>query len=85
MNGKTAKIAVSLPRETLDQVEKIRLQLGLARSAAVDQALKLWVREREESELEERYVKGYAKKPERVSEVEPFFRAGLSSFTPEDW
>ena len=85
MNGKTAKIAVSLPRETLNRVERIRLQLGLARSTAVDEALKLWAREREEKELEERYVKGYAKKPERASEVEPLSRAGLSSFTPEEW
>lgn len=85
MGEKVARIAVSLRRETLNRVERIRHQLGLARSTAVDEALNRWAREWEEKELEERYAKGYAKKPERASEIEPLSRAGLSSFTPEEW
>ena len=85
MNGKTTKIAISVRRDTLNQVEQMRSQLGMTRSAAADEALRHWVRERLEKQLEDRYVKGYEKKPERVSEIEPLFRAGLSSFTPEEW
>ena len=85
MSAKTAKIAISLPRVTFEEVERLRHELGLARSAAVLEALRLWLRGKEEQELEERYVKGYRRKPESAREVEPLFRAGLSSFTPERW
>lgn len=85
MEAKTTKIAISLPSETLAQVERLRHQLGLARSTAVLEALRLWLREQEEKKLEQRYVKGYQKKPEHAADVEPFFRASLSSFTPEEW
>ena len=85
MNGKTTKIALSVQKETLSQLEQMRAQLGLTRSAAADEAFRLWVREKLERELEDRYVKGYEKKPERSSETEALFRAGLSSFTTEEW
>ena len=85
MEEKTTKIAISLPSETFKQVEHLRRELKLARSAAILQALHLWLRKRLEHELEERYAEGYKRKPERPQEVEPFFQAGLSSFTPEPW
>ncbi|MBI4971017.1 MAG: hypothetical protein HZC17_04160 [Candidatus Omnitrophica bacterium] len=34
-------------------------------------------------QLEERYQDGYKRMPEKVDNVEPLFRAGLESFTPE--
>lgn len=85
MSAKTVKITVSVRKDTLSQLERMRLQSGLTRSAAADDAFLLWARERKNRELEERYVKGYEKKPEHASEVEPLFRAGLASFTPEEW
>jgi len=85
MSAKTVKITVSVRKDTLNQLERMRLQSGLTRSAAADDAFLRWARERQDRELEERYVKGYEKKPERASEVEPLFRAGLASFTPEEW
>jgi len=85
MESRTTKFAISLPRETFNEVEHFRHELGLARSAAILEALRLWLRQKEEAELEERYVKGYRRKPEREGDIEPFFRAGLSSFTQENW
>lgn len=85
MHSRTAKVAVSLPEDTFKEVERLRHELGLARSAAVVEALRLWLRQKEQQELEERYVKGYQRKPEKPSEVESLFRAGLSSFMPERW
>lgn len=85
MHGRATKVAVSLPEDTFKEVERLRHQLGMARSTAVVAALRLWLRQKEEQELEERYVKGYQRKPEKPNEVEPLFRAGLSSFTPERW
>ncbi len=82
---KAAKVAVSLPQKTFEQVERLRQELGLARSVAVLEALTLWLHKKKEEKLEERYVKGYQRKPERPAEVEPFFRAGLPSFNREKW
>ena len=85
MSAKTVKITVSVRKDTLSQLERMRLQSGLTRSAAADDAFRLWAHEKQDRELEDRYVKGYERKPERASEVEPLFRTGLSSFTPEEW
>lgn len=85
MEARTTKVAISLPRETFKQVENLRHELKLARSAAILQALRLWLSQKQARELEERYAEGYKRKPERAQEVEPFFQAGLSSFTPESW
>ena len=82
---KAAKVAVSLPKETFEQVERLRQELGLARSVAVLEALVLWLHKKKEEKLEARYTKGYQRKPEQAAEVEPFFRAGLSSFNREKW
>ena len=76
MEPKTAKVTISLPKQTLDQVERLRHEIGLARSEAVLEALRFWLRAKEDQELEEKYVRGYRRKPERPSEVEPLFRAG---------
>lgn len=85
MEEKTTKVAISLPTETYKQVEYLRRRMKLARSAAVLQALHLWLRQKHERELEERYAAGYQRKPERAQEIEPLFRVGLSSYSPESW
>lgn len=36
-------------------------------------------------ELENRYVQGYKKVPERTEDLESLFLAGLGSFTLEEW
>lgn len=85
MEEKAAKVAVSLPQETFKEVEQMRQELGLARSAAFLQAIRLWLHQKRSEELEKRYIEGYRKKPEHPADIDPFFRAGLSSFTPEKW
>lgn len=82
---KATKVAISLPKETFEQVERLRQELGLARSVAILEALVLWLHKKKEEELEERYIQGYQRKPERAAEARPLFRAGLSSFSPEKW
>ena len=85
METKVTKVGISLPKETFIQIERLRHEIGLARSAAFLEAIQLWLHEKRERELEERYAKGYRQKPERAAEAEPFFRAGLASFSPERW
>jgi metal-responsive CopG/Arc/MetJ family transcriptional regulator len=85
MSVNTAKIAVSLPKKTLAEVEHIRHELGLARSAAISEALNLWLHRKEEEGLEERYAKGYTRHPEDASAAKSLFHAGLTSFTKDKW
>lgn len=85
MESRTRKFAISFPEEAFQQMEHTRHELKMARSTAMLEALRVWLRQKQERELEERYVRGYAKKPEKLEDIEPFFRAGLASFSREDW
>jgi metal-responsive CopG/Arc/MetJ family transcriptional regulator len=66
---KTAKVAVSMPAETLRSLERARRRLGKSRSAVVTEAVTAWLRARELSEADRRYVEGYARHPETAEEV----------------
>lgn len=85
MSAKTVKIAISLPKEIMSQIEVLRNKLGLARSQAVVEAIRLWLKKMEEEALDRKYVQGYRRKPEDPAELNPLIMAGLSSFSKEKW
>ena len=64
-----AKIAISLPEEVLQAVEKERLASGISRSQFFRNAVEAFLRHRRERELEEQYVRGYQENPETVEEI----------------
>jgi metal-responsive CopG/Arc/MetJ family transcriptional regulator len=64
-----AKVAVSLPINTLKSLEKARLRLKKTRSAVVVEALERWLESEEVGDDDKRYVEGYLKMPENVAEV----------------
>lgn len=80
-----AKTAISIPKEFLEKIEKIRKHTHQTRSQIITEALWLWFKTREESGLEDRYAQGYKKIPEDISAAESFFKAGLSGFGKEKW
>jgi len=79
------KIAISLPHETCEKIEYVRSREGLSRSAAIASLVDDGWEKRSEMEMEKKYSEGYQRKPERPAEVEPLYKAGLKSFTPEKW
>lgn len=85
MSVQSAKIAISLPRETYNLIEKLRHEMGLGRSAVIFEALGLWLKAQERKKIDALYVKGYKKKPERAHEHDPMMQAGLKSFSGEEW
>ena len=85
MSIKTMKVAISLPKDILQEIENLRHKLGLARSQAILEAVSLWLKKKEEENLEKRYVEGYKRKPEIAKDIDPLFLAGLSSFTKDSW
>ena len=85
MSTRTVKVAISLPRETMIQIESIRHKLGLARSQAIVEAVRLWLKKMEEEALDRKYVQGYKRKPEEPAHLNPLIMAGLSSFSKDKW
>ena len=64
-----AKIAISLPEETLQSVEKERLASGLSRSEFFRRVVEEHLRRVKELEDVERYVQSYLNYPETKEEI----------------
>ncbi len=79
---KAAKVAVSLPAETLRSIERVRRRVGLTRSAVFQEAVEFWLR-RHLLEGEDRsYVEGYLRKPERSDESQAIASAATAAWEP---
>lgn len=63
------KVAVSLPMGLYSAVEGAREETALTRSALVQDALRLWLRDRDLRRQREAYVEGYRKDPEDSGEA----------------
>jgi metal-responsive CopG/Arc/MetJ family transcriptional regulator len=75
-----AKVAVSIPVETLRLLERVRKKARSTRSAAVTEAIQQWLAAKEMGEADERYVEGYLRQPERADE-----QTTLASAVVEGW
>ena len=64
-----AKVAVSIPADTLKSLERLRRKQGRSRSAAVTAAIEHWIQAQELGEADRRYVEGYLRTPERVDDA----------------
>ena len=67
-----AKIAISLPDEVLEAVEKERLGRSkvLSRSEFIKIAVQQYLRTESERSLEEQYIRGYLEQPETEDELD---------------
>ena len=80
-----AKIAISLPEETLQSVEKERLASGLSRSEFFRRVVEEHLRRVKELEDVERYVQGYLKYPETKEEITLAEATLHYAFDDESW
>lgn len=64
-----AKIAISLPDEVLQVIEKERLACGVSRSEFFRRAVSAFLRSARERELNEQYIRGYQLFPETAEEI----------------
>ena len=80
-----AKIAISLPDEVLEAVEKERLAKGESRSQffrrAVEEQLR---RERERKDIEQ-YIRGYQLYPETKTEIALAVAMSVYAFDDDSW
>jgi metal-responsive CopG/Arc/MetJ family transcriptional regulator len=83
--SKTSKIAISLPQEILDAVERERDQRGESRSQFFRRAVETLLRHQQEQELSEQYIRAYQQTPETTAEVEAARRAASTILAEEPW
>lgn len=82
-----AKIAISLPDEVLEALEKER-QSGnkvLSRSEFIKRAVQQYLRAESERSLEEQYIRGYLEHPETEEETEWLDQAAAEVFANNPW
>ncbi len=82
---KTAKIAISLPEEVLDAVEREREESGESRSEFFRRAVEMLLRRRREQEMSQQYIRAYQRMPETKEEVAAAYRAASSILAEEPW
>jgi hypothetical protein len=79
-----AKVAVTVPEDTLRAVEKRRRVLGMSRSAVVSAALESWLADQAMTAEERRYVVAYLKQPETREEVRETTAIGAAAMAGWD-
>lgn len=83
--GKVAKIAISLPEDVLEIVERERCAKGESRSEFFRRAVEALLRQQQERSAAEQYLRGYQRMPETTEEVEAAHRAGATVLAAEPW
>jgi metal-responsive CopG/Arc/MetJ family transcriptional regulator len=78
----TAKVAVSMPTETLRALDAACGRLRRSRSAMVSEAVAGWLRGLAPTEADRRYVEGYLRRPERTDTTEAVARAAIAAWEP---
>jgi metal-responsive CopG/Arc/MetJ family transcriptional regulator len=64
------KLAISLPEELFERLERDRQERGMNRSQYVANAVADHLHRKREQELEEQYVRGYLEHPETEEEAQ---------------
>jgi metal-responsive CopG/Arc/MetJ family transcriptional regulator len=82
---KITKIAISLPEELLNAVEKEREGSGESRSQIFRRAVELLLRQRKEREMSEQYIRAYQQVPETEEEIVAARHAASTILAEEPW
>jgi metal-responsive CopG/Arc/MetJ family transcriptional regulator len=85
MRRAAAKVAVSIPSDLYDAVERARKRTGKSRSAMMQDALRHWLAQSERAGLVREYEAGYRRRPEGKSEVKAAEAAAVRLLASMDW
>ena len=83
--GQTEKIAISLSREVLSGIEKLRKETGESRSAIVRRGIQKLLQEKESAARIQSYLEGYRRQPETGAEIEAATLAATELLAREPW
>ena len=82
---KSTKVAISLPEQVFNTIEKERKATGESRSEFFRRAVDQLLKQEREAEQVEAYIKGYRLMPESADEVDVIHWAGVSVLNEEPW
>jgi hypothetical protein len=82
---KVIKTAIAIPKVQFKKIESLRTQMRITRSQLLMNAFQEWLDHREKSAMEQRYVEGYKRHPESLSEITPLLEAGRAVWEKETW
>jgi len=74
-----AKVAISMPKDLFRVVEQVRREMKVPRSAAIVEAIREWLKRREEAAKIGQYIEGYQRHPERLSPGEAKARMKMAA------
>ncbi len=84
--GNSVKIAISIPDRDYKDLEKVRKEKGLSRSAIIDEAIQYWLKSKQKRQMIKQYQEGYKKIPENISDLKVFQKEQLQVLdSKEDW
>lgn len=83
--AKTAKVAISLPEDILNNIEKERKARGESRSEFFRHAVKNYLQDKQESSVIREYIRGYQAFPESPEEFEAMEKLGTAVLSEEPW
>lgn len=83
--AKTAKIAISLPKDILNAVEQERKASGESRSELFRRAVEMLLLRNREQAMSERYIRAYAQTPETKEEIDAARHAASVILSGEPW
>jgi metal-responsive CopG/Arc/MetJ family transcriptional regulator len=79
------RIAISLPRDLLKSIERLRRETGETRSALVQRALREVIAQKKRAEDLRRYMEGYAAAPETPDEIAAAEASAAQLLAEEPW
>ncbi len=79
------KVAVTISKELLAELERVRKRSGEIRSAVFERALATYLAAGDLAARERRYAAGYRRRPERPSEVRHALATALGALLAEAW
>ena len=82
---RSAKIAISLPKDVLEAIEAECKASGESRSQLFRRAVDLLLRQRKERELSEQYIRAYQQMPETKEELTSARRSARAILAKEPW
>lgn len=81
----STKIAISLPTEDLQRIEKIRKELKAQRSTVIDMAIRFWLDNMDKQKMIKQYEEGYRQHPESVEDIKVLEQLSADAFHEEGW
>lgn len=79
------KMAISLPDDQAEAVERIRRRRAVPRSRVISEAIGLYLADEARREAVDTYVDGYRRIPEDDGEARAYAAAGSAAMGSEEW